>query len=199
MLLLKKLVWQYEQETTSQTRLKQHVRQLSREHTMSSDPQEKALIAQIMREKRQEVERKSHKQKRLAEKFRDLLTGHEDNLTSIPGIAIVLAAKISAHSDDMTRFATIAKYLQFAGIAPLEKSSGKTKRAIQNHKGNRSLNNTFYMVAVSQITHNPPAKAYYQKKIAEGKTKKHALRCVMKRIAMIVYGMLRYASDGQAV
>jgi|GEM_PF-4895327 len=91
----------------------------------------------------------------------------------------------------MERFATIAKYLQFAGIAPLERSSGKTKRAVQNHKGNRSLNSTLYMAAVCQISHNSLARDYYRKKIAEGKTKKHALRCVMKRLAMIVYGMLR--------
>jgi transposase len=66
-------------------------------------------------------------------------------LTSIPDIATVLAAKITAHADAMERFATVAKYLQFAGIAPLEKTSGKTKRAVQNHKGNRLLDNAFLL------------------------------------------------------
>jgi hypothetical protein len=47
------------------------------------------------------------------------------------------------------------------------------------------------MIAVGQINHNPKGKEYYRKKLSEGKTKKHALRCVMKRIAMIIYGMLR--------
>jgi len=46
-------------------------------------------------------------------------------------------------------------------------------------------------VALTQTQWNPKAKVYYQKKIAEGKTKKHALRCVMKRVACILYGMLK--------
>jgi hypothetical protein len=58
-------------------------------------------------------------------------------------------------------------------------------------KHRNSQNSTFYLAAVSQVTHNPKAREYYLKKQSEGKTKKHALRCVMKRLAMIVYGMLR--------
>jgi hypothetical protein len=46
-------------------------------------------------------------------------------------------------------------------------------------------------IALTQTQWNPKAKVYYQKKIAEGKTKKHALRCVMKRVACILYGMLK--------
>jgi hypothetical protein len=86
---------------------------------------------------------------------------------------------------------TIDKFLQYGGISPLERSSGKRKKAVQNNKGNRLLNSTMYMVALNQINHNPKAEAYYRKKLAEGKTKKHALRCVKKRIAMIIYGMLK--------
>jgi hypothetical protein len=54
------------------------------------------------------------------------------------------------------------------------------------------------MAAVCQISHNSRARDYYRKKIAEGKAKKHALRCVMKRLAMIVYGMLRNGTQYDA-
>jgi hypothetical protein len=48
---------------------------------------------------------------------------------------------------------------------------------------------------LGQIRWNPKAKAYYQKKITEGKSKKKALVCVMKRIACIVYGMLKNGEE----
>jgi transposase len=180
MLLLKKLVWYYEEETKFGTKLRNHLRQLRREQMLSSDPEEKKLITRIITEKQKEHGRILQKQKRLEVKFSALLKGHEEHLTSIPGVAHVLAAKIIAHSDDMDRFATIAKYLQFAGIAPLEKASGKTKRAVQNHKGNRALNNTFYIAALCQITNNPKAREYYRKKQSEGKTKKHEVDPIVK-------------------
>jgi hypothetical protein len=53
------------------------------------------------------------------------------------------------------------------------------------------LNTTFYWVALNQVRWHAEAKAYFDKKLKEGKTKKHALRCVMKRVACIVYGMLK--------
>jgi transposase len=191
MLTMKKLVWYYEEETRFGTRLKNHVRQLQGEHNLSSDAEEKQLIARIIREKQKELERIEQKLRILEPKLRSLLTGYEENLTTISGVATVLAERIVAHADFLERFATIGKFLQYAGIAPLEKGSGKTKKAVQNNKGNRLLNSTLYMVAIGQITHNPQGKAYYQKKLSEGKTKKHALRCVMKRIAMTVYSMLK--------
>ena len=195
LLSLKKLVWYYEEETRFRTRLKNHLRQLQREHNFSSDKEEKKLIARIIQEKQADLERIAHRQKTLETKLETLLAGHGENLTTIPGIATILAAKIVAHTDNLNRFPTIEKFLQYAGIAPLEKSSGKLKRAVQNHKGNRLLNTALYMVAICQIKHNPKAKSYYQKKLSEGKTKKHAIRCVMKRIAMIIYGMLKSGEE----
>jgi len=85
--------------------------------------------------------------------------------------------------------------LQYAGIAPKEKSSGREKRHVQNTKGNRSLNTTFYWIALNQVRWHTEAKAYFEKKLKEGKTKKHALRCVMKRVACIVYGMLKSGEE----
>ncbi|MCL4386978.1 hypothetical protein M1307_01100 [Patescibacteria group bacterium] len=46
-----------------------------------------------------------------------------------------------------------------------------------------------------QLRWNPKAKAYFEKKLKEGKTKNHALKCLMKRTACITYGMLRSGED----
>jgi len=194
-LLLKKYVWQYEEETLCGARLKNHLWQLRREYTFSSDAAERMLIAQMIKEKEQARKRIAKKQGTLEKTLQELLAGYEENLTTVPGIGVILAAKIVAHTGSFKRFATVQKYLKYAGIAPLEKASGKNKKVVQNHKGNRLLNSTLHMVAINQLRHNPKASVYYNKKLSEGKTKKHAIRCVMKRITMIVYGMLK---NGQA-
>jgi len=88
-----------------------------------------------------------------------------------------------AYANGIERFAALDKFICYAGIAPKEKSSGKTKRYVQSNKGNRTLNSTLYMIALGQLLWNPKAKAYFEKKLTEGKSKKHALRCLMKRTA----------------
>jgi transposase len=62
---------------------------------------------------------------------------------------------------------------------------------MQNYGGNRQLNSVLYIVALSHLRWDPKGKAYFEKKVQEGKTKKHAIRCLMSRIACIVYAMLK--------
>jgi transposase len=127
LLTIRKLVWHYEEETKCGTRVKNHLCQLKREHGMSSNPEEKKLIAQIIREKQTDLKHLGQKQKRIEAKLREALAGQEENLTTIPGISSILAARIVAHADNLNRFATIDKFLQYGGISPLERSSGKRK------------------------------------------------------------------------
>jgi len=48
------------------------------------------------------------------------------------------------------------------------------------------------MVAITQIRHkNSEGHAYYDRKIAEGKTHKEALRCLKRRISDAIYARLR--------
>jgi transposase len=120
-----------------------------------------------------------------------LLEGQGKNLTTMKGISTIIAAKIVTCTNGIDRFQTIWKFLQYAGIAPKERSSGKIKRHVQSNKGNRHLNSALYLIALNQIRWNTKGKEYFEKKLAEGKTKKHALRCLMRCTACIVYGMLK--------
>lgn len=120
-----------------------------------------------------------------------LLTHVNDNLVTLPGAGIITAAKIVSAVKGIGRFTNIRQFVKYAGIAPVERQSGKTRKHKQAKGGNRQLNTAIYTIALTQLRCNPKAKAYFEKKIAEGKTKKHALRCLMKRIACIVYGMMK--------
>ena len=62
--------------------------------------------------------------------------------------------------------------------------------------GNRHLNNALHMVAVCQARSAARGGAYYRKKIAEGKSRKEALRCLKRRICDAVFKSL--VADSQA-
>ena len=57
-------------------------------------------------------------------------------------------------------------------------------------RGNRKLNHAIHMAAVTQIRHDTPGRVYYNRKQAEGKTKKEALRALKRRVSNTVYQQL---------
>jgi transposase len=71
-------------------------------------------------------------------------------------------------------------------------SSGDRKRVCRlSLRGNRRLNHAIHMAAISQIRHkHSDGRAYYDKKLAEGKTHKEALRCLKRRISDATYAAL---------
>jgi len=120
-----------------------------------------------------------------------LLARANSNLVTMPGAGTITAAKIISAVKGIGRFTNIRQFVKYAGIAPVERQSGKTRKHKQAKGGNRQLNTAIYTIALTQLRCNTKAIVYFQKKIAEGKTKKHALRCLMKRIACIVYAMMK--------
>lgn len=190
-LCLRKTVWFYEKITVQGARIKTHLKQLEREKDLSQTKEEKQLLSLIVKEKKKELVRIKKLQKKLETRLDGLLESEGKNLTSMPGISTILAAKIVGYTNGIERFKRINSYIRYAGIAPVEKSSGKKKRHTKNKRGNRKLNSAFYFVALGQLRLNPKSKAYFEKKVAEGKTKKHAIRCLTRRIASMVYAMLK--------
>lgn len=191
MLVLKKMVWFYEQVTAQGVTLQNQLHQLRREQQLSIDAMEKKGLLMIQRERGKALREVRKTQKRCKRQLLLLLEKQGKNLTTVKGIKTILAAKLVAHSGGIERFSNIDDFIQYAGIAPKEKSSGKTRKHKKALGGNRRLNNTLYLTAMVQLRWNEKAKEYFEKKIREGKTKKHALRCLMKRVACIVYGMMR--------
>lgn len=199
MLVLKKTVWFYEETTSAGVSIQNQLHQLRREQSLSIDRLEKQTLNMMVKELEKQLKNIRKTQKKCEEQLKVLLEKQGENLTTMKGIKTILAAKIVGHSGGIERFANLDSFIQYAGIAPREKSSGKTKRHSKSKTGNRKLNHTFYLAAMVQLRWNPKAKDYFEKKIKEGKTKKHALKCLMKRTACIVYGMLKSGEEFRKV
>jgi transposase len=113
------------------------------------------------------------------------------SLLEVHGVGPIVAGFILGHVGDPARFATPDRFASYNGTAPIEASSGPRKRHRLNPRGNRKLNHALHMAAVTQIRHDTPGRAYYLRKIAEGKTRKEALRALKRRLSDVVWRQLQ--------
>jgi transposase len=112
-------------------------------------------------------------------------------LTSLYGVGPYVAATVKGEVVDVTRFASKHHFAAYNGTAPIEVSSGRRKVYRLSRKGNRRLNHAIHMAAVTQIRFTQsPGRAYYDRKRAEGKTGKEALRALKRRISDVIYAAL---------
>lgn len=123
-------------------------------------------------------------------------TGHQ--LHTMPGVGTVLAAKFVAKIRYIERFANADKLARYIGAAPMERSSGKRRKRSQSLRGRRELNWALYMTALTHIALGrngeprcPESRAYYERKIAEGKSHAAAIRCLMRRLCNVIFAMMR--------
>src|ERR671911_2313745 len=103
----------------------------------------------------------------------------------------IVAGLILAHVGNPARFATPERFASYNGTAPIEASSGARKRHRLNPRGNRKLNHAMHLIAVTQIRNDTPGCVYFQRKQAEGRSAKEALRALKRRISDAVWRQLQ--------
>jgi len=108
-------------------------------------------------------------------------------LTDIVGIGPICAAIIIGFTGDVDRFPTRGHFATYNATAPIEASSGNRPRHRLNPRGNRTLNHAIHIAAITQLRYDTEGRAYYDRKIAEGKTSKEAVRALKRRISDRVY------------
>jgi transposase len=114
------------------------------------------------------------------------------SLTGLFGVGPVTAAVIIGDVRDVSRFASRDQFAAYNGTAPIEVSSGGRKVHRLSRRGNRRLNHAIHMAAVTQIRQkHSEGRAYYDKKLAEGKTRKEALRALKRQVSDAVFTRLR--------
>lgn len=109
----------------------------------------------------------------------------------IEGIGVITAAALLAEMAGTDGFATEAKMAAWAGTAPLDASSGRQQHHRLNRGGNRQANRAIHTIALTQLRHHGPAADYITKKMAQGKTRKEALRAVKRHITRQIWNTIR--------
>lgn len=131
--------------------------------------------------------------KLLAARIEELLEAHPLSkvLTSMPGIGVRTGARILIDVGDGSSFPSAAHLAAYAGLAPATRSSGSSIRGQQpSRRGNKQLKRAFFLSAFAALT-DPASRAYYDKKIAQGKHHTQALLCLARRRADVLFAMLR--------
>ena len=112
------------------------------------------------------------------------------SLMELPGVGPVVAARVLADTGDVARFADRNRFASWTGTAPIEASSGEVVRHRLSRAGNRRMNHMIHIAATTQIRLKTPGRAYYLRKIAAGKTRAEAMRCLKRRISDALYRQL---------
>jgi transposase len=112
-------------------------------------------------------------------------------LLDLPGCGPITAAKLLAEIGPVDRFTTDAQLARHSGVAPLEASSGRIQRHRLDRGGNRQLNAALHRIAITQARIHPGARAYLERKRAEGKSWREAIRCLKRLLIRVVFQTLK--------
>jgi transposase len=132
----------------------------------------------------QDLRRLDEQMKQTKKKLAAAVKASGTTLTEIFGVGPVIAAIVLGEAEDVTRFQDRDHFAAYNGTAPIEVSSGRRKVHRLSRRGNRRVNHAIHMAAITQIRYaHSEGRAYYDKKRAEGKTSKEALRALKRRIS----------------
>lgn len=114
-------------------------------------------------------------------------------IQSVPGIGQQIAAYVLIVSRGMESFATAREFACYSGCAPFEHTSGTSIRGKTkvHFLANRKMKMLLHMAAMNAITFNEELKAYYQRKIAEGKSPMSVLNAVRFKLICRIFSVVK--------
>ena len=119
-----------------------------------------------------------------AQQISELVAASGSTLTGTVGIGAITAGRLIGRTGRAGRFPSPASFANYAGAAPVEIASADKARHRLSRGGDRQLNTALHTVAITQIrTPGSRGHAYYNAKIAQGKTAREARRCLKRRLA----------------
>jgi transposase len=135
------------------------------------------------------------KLKKIKAELKAMVIARGSTLLEVHGIGPSGAARTLADVGDITRFADRNRFASWTGTAPLDASSGEQIRHRLSRAGNRRMNHVLHIAAIVQLRHDTEGRAYFRRKVAAGKTRMEALRCLKRRLSDVLYR--RLVADAQ--
>jgi transposase len=138
-----------------------------------------------------EIEQLNERIRQLETELAALLAESGDPFVDLRGARLATAVTLIAQSGDVRRFRSDAAYARYGGSAPIPCGSGSTAGRHRLHRGgNRQVNACLHRIAVTQARVDPRARAFLERKMAEGKTKREARRALKRHLSDVVYRRL---------
>jgi len=143
-----------------------------------------------------DLERLDTKLKAMKAELKAAVLASGSRLMDIHGVGPAGAARILADVGDVARFPNRHHFASWTGTAPIDASSGQHTHHRLSRAGNRRINHVLYMAGIVQLRNDTPGRAYYRRRLTEGKTPMEAMRCLRRRLSDVVYRQL--VADTQA-
>ncbi len=107
------------------------------------------------------------------------------------GIGPAVAADLLiAFGDNPHRIGSEAAFAALCGVSPIDASSGRQQRHRLNRGGDRHANNALWRIATVRLAHHQPTRTYMTNALANGKTKREAIRNLKRYIARHIWRTL---------
>ena len=120
-----------------------------------------------------------------------LLLESHPALMGARGVGTVTAARlVVAAGANPGRTGGEAAFSMLCGTSPIPASSGRTERHRLNRGGDRQANRAVHEIAIARLACDPRTRAYVDRRVSEGKTRREAVRCVCRYIAREVYRLI---------
>ena len=108
-------------------------------------------------------------------------------------------ALLVAAGDNPDRLRTEAAFAALCGASPLDPSYGRQRRHRLNRGGNREANSALWRIVMVRLRWNhPETHAYVDRRVAEGKTRLEAIRCLKRFLARRIWRLLTPSTRPQA-
>jgi transposase len=151
---------------------------------------DRSTRAKLLRDRIAEIRRLDDKIAGIDKEIAVKVKASGTTLIQLRGIGFVIAAKILGEVGDVSRLRSKGSFAMLTGTAPLEASSGKTKRHRLNRGGNRQLNYALHMMALARCRGDADTKAYMTRLCMEGKSVKESMRCLKRHLSNVVFKQL---------
>lgn len=168
----------------------QHVRLVNQLHSAQSDSVKKA-IRKFIKSQANEI---TDVEKAIDEIISQngLLNENMRLLMSIQGVGKQTAYKVLSHIPDMNCFANAKQFAAFIGITPRQNQSGKFQGKTRiSRLGDARLRKVFYMAGLVAKRFNKRLQPFVMRLQANGKTPKAIICAVMRKLAHMVFGVLK--------
>ena len=113
-------------------------------------------------------------------------------LTSIKGIGDVIATATLVKTKNFIAFKNARKFSCFCGSAPFDHTSGKSirKKTRISHLADKTMKTLLTMGARTAIQHDKELKAFYERRLAMGKSKNSTINIVRNKLIFRMFAVI---------
>lgn len=120
------------------------------------------------------------------------ISRNKELLTSIPGIGSICAINLIITTNNFQSFESAKHLACYAGVVPFKNESGSIiKRARISNMANRNIKRLLHMAAMACIRSDQELKAYFLRKVNEGKNKMSVLNAVRNKLIHRIMAVIK--------